>query len=218
MRIDPKDELAGLPIVEVRDFLRGEADIFSADRVAYKLKVEKVAAEGVIEELLRRGYLEDRGVMPDDGRPVFATTIAGNAFKMASAAKPVKRATAERVLREFLERVRELPTRDEYLYVVDRVILFGSMLDEQRETVNDIDLVLGLEHKHPARRVELDRAYSDAAIERGRNFRSDLEYLFAAELDTKKFLKKGSRLLNFHRPDDEILTQVPQRVIYGSAE
>jgi hypothetical protein len=49
---------------------------------------------------------------------------------MASAARPVFRKTAERVLAEFLERAKEIKESDTYLYMVNRVIMFGSMLDK----------------------------------------------------------------------------------------
>ena len=48
-------------------------------------------------------------------------------FSAASAAKPVTRATAERTLAQFLERVAEVNRNPYYLARVARVVLFGSM-------------------------------------------------------------------------------------------
>lgn len=75
--------------------------------------------------------------------PWYELTDEGTRFAQASAAAPLRRATAERKLREFIARVEQVNQSDEYAYRVTRVVLFGSCLTDA-ERVNDIDLAVEL--------------------------------------------------------------------------
>lgn len=220
--------------MKVRDFLRKEStDAWTLDYVARSLEVNSAAAQEVVQELEANGFLVSKtraqwreehvavqGSDRDELARAWGTTIKGNALAMASATPSVKRSTADRVLNEFLERVNELVDRDEYLYSVRRVVLFGSMLDANRQTVNDIDLVVELVPKESDRERSntLDRDYAHAQIAKGRHFSNYVEQLFAARNDTLKFLRRRSRLLNFHRFDDEVWQQADHRVIYQAED
>lgn len=104
--------------------------------------------------------------------PVWSTTIKGNALAIASAARPVLRKTAECVLAEFLDRVTEVRESDTHPYRVKRVILFGSMHDQDRSHVNDIDLVVELVHKMKDRETafRMDQDYAASRQREGRSF------------------------------------------------
>ena len=230
MKINPADTVAGVAIMKVRDFLRKEPhDAWTLDYVARALEISLAVARDIVQELEGNGFLvsKTRGEWREDHVAVqgadrdldaraWSTTIKGNALGMASAAPSVKRSTAERVLKEFLDRVDELVNRDEYLYTVERVVLFGSMLDPDRLTVNDIDLVVELEAKESDKELssKLDRDYAAARMAEGRHFSNYVDQLFAARNDTLKFLRKRSRLLNFHESEDEVWEQADHRVIY----
>ena len=135
---------------------------------------------------------------------------------MATTASSVKRVTAERVLREFLDRVRTVNESDSYLYRVERVILFGSMLNKEKDRVNDIDLVLELVPKERdlEKAHQLNMAYANEQVAKGRHYRNYADMLFFAKNDALKFLRKRSRLLNFHNPDDSVWADSPHRTIY----
>jgi predicted nucleotidyltransferase len=60
---------------------------------------------------------------------------------MASAAKPISRASAEKKLAEFLDRVRKVKEDDYFLYKVEKVIVFGSYLGSA-DLLSDIDLAV----------------------------------------------------------------------------
>lgn len=234
MKINSADTVAGLPIIKVRDFLRKEPhDAWTLDYVSDALEVSPAVAKDVVQELEANGFLVGKtraqwhgehvavqGADRDDVEALaWATTVKGNALGMASAAPSVKRSTAERVLEEFLGRVNELVDRDEYLYRVKRVVLFGSMLDLNRQTVNDIDLVVELEAKEPDKELSsrLDRDYAAARIAEGRHFSNYVDQLFAAQHDTLKFLRKRSRLLKFHRLEGEVWQEAEHRLIYPAS-
>jgi hypothetical protein len=146
-------------------------------------------------------------------RRCWALTQAGRDFSLASAMKPLKRKTAQRLLNEFLERCRSLPLPDSpYLYVVHNAILFGSFLDERRATINDIDLAVGLKPKYQgAEKYEAEcRLFQKHRIHPS----SDKSLTFAEDL-TVKFLKNRSNYFSFTSTTDPILEKdIPKRVLY----
>jgi hypothetical protein len=80
------------------------------------------------------------------------------------------------------------------------------MLDQDRSHVNDIDLAVELVHKVNDRETafELDQDYAASRQQEGRRFGTHIDFMFAARIDTLKFLRKRSRPLNFLRTEDEV--------------
>jgi predicted nucleotidyltransferase len=236
VNIDPSTTVAGIPILKVRGFLkRWRNDAWTPRWIARELAIRQDQAVAVLEELEAHGFLERKSerewrdghvavqgsATPLDERDpseshAWSTTLKGNALAMASAARPVLRKTAERVLAEFLERVKEVRESDTFLYRVKRVIMFGSMLDADRSRVNDIDLVVELVHKVKNRETafRMDQDYAASRQREGRSFNTHVDYMFPARTDTLKFLRKRSRLLSFHRTEDEVWRDARHRVIY----
>ena len=60
MRIDPKEQIADVEILKVRDFLRrvNNTDEWEDDFVVDRLKISPKKANRLINELNRRGYIE----------------------------------------------------------------------------------------------------------------------------------------------------------------
>jgi hypothetical protein len=67
---------------------------------------------------------------------------AGMTFTAATAAKRLTRATAERALAAFMERVASVNSDPYFLGQVPRVALFGSMLNPDTDRPSDIDLAV----------------------------------------------------------------------------
>jgi hypothetical protein len=109
--------------------------------------------------------------------PVRATlTPKGETFANVSAAKPIHRKTAERVLAAFLERVNAVNATSEYLYRVSEVILFGSMLSDA-DCVGNVNVAVNLESK-AKQETQLQKwceARRRAAQATGRSFPTILE-------------------------------------------
>ena len=63
-------------------------------------------------------------------------------FTAATAAKRLTRATAERALATFMERVARVNSDPYFLGQVTRVALFGSMLNPDTDRPSDIDLAV----------------------------------------------------------------------------
>ena len=72
--------------------------------------------------------LQTDGLIEASARGAWSVTQAGRRFSVASAAKPVTRATAEKALAEFLDRVEQVNRDSYFLGKAVRVVLFGSML------------------------------------------------------------------------------------------
>lgn len=97
VNIDPKDTIAGQPIVAVRDALRRLRDSwFNVADLAERLDVGAEAAARVHAELVTRGWVERV-----DGDSFEVTGPAGMAFKSASARRPFQRKVAEARLLEW---------------------------------------------------------------------------------------------------------------------
>jgi predicted nucleotidyltransferase len=115
---------------------------------------------------------------------------------MASAAKPIHRKSAERILRSFIERVKQLNSIGDYAYKVSKVVLFGSYL-QANERINDIDVALLLEPNEQDRDKQrlLEKKRVDAS---DRNFSSFFSQLFWPRDEVRLFLKSRSRALSLH--------------------
>lgn len=221
MRIDPRNKIGGVPVLEVRRLLRR---FMGATVVGAYFR-----DEGLLEALLAQGLLrplyrdptqlrEPRAVTGRGDRatgPWYELTDEGMRLAQASAAALLRRTTAERKLREFMARVEQLNQSDEYAYRVTRVVAFGSYLTDA-ERVNDIDLAVelmprwdgfdvGTQYRKEQERVRL------APRHRTRNALAIQQWPWREVLH---FLKAGSRAFSFHGIQDPILHGIAKRVLY----
>jgi len=102
MQIDSTQKIAGFPILQVRKLLKGFfSDYRSIEYPAICLGIDMLAAKRLMRELENLGYIEK--FTPRGTKEIYyRSTVAGNALALASAAKPVSRATADRVFAEFI--------------------------------------------------------------------------------------------------------------------
>ena len=125
MQIDPKGAIAGWPALFVRRTLRqlstrptwGRSELDSVtsldDPRQRRALIKALRAEGLIEAA---------------GRNAWTITQAGQTLSSATAARRVRRATAQRALQQFLDRVDLVNSDPYFLGKVTKVVLFGSML------------------------------------------------------------------------------------------
>jgi len=225
VRIDPRDKIGGVPVLEVRRLLRR---FMGATVVGAYFR-----DEGMLEALLAQGFLRPLYRDPAQLRephvvtgrgdhatgPWYEPTDEGMRFAQASGAAPFTRATAERKLREFMARVEQVNQFEEFAYRVKRVVLFGSYLTDA-ERVNDIDLAVelaprwngfdvGIQYQKEQERVRL------APRHRTRNALGAKQWPWREVL---LFLKARSRAFSFHEIGDPILYGIAKRVLYPSEE
>ena len=243
MRITPEQVIGGIPAVTLRTLFRKLRHAsFTASALCNLLVV--AGADDPIEsvrELLAGAYLQSvdspagglhygrrdsqNGTVDSQvglepaGNVFLELTTLGLALSNASAAKPVKRATAAKALEDFLNRVNEVHHDHELAYDVANVVLFGSYLNEDSPTVGDVDLAIQLERRPRATgETERDRTQRrvEAAHKVGRTFRSFLEEVSWPHDEVMLKLKARSRVLSFvdYQHHEDFLVKVPHRVIY----
>lgn len=141
MHVDPRERIAGIPILEVRRLLRrlNQSDASAERLVATVLSIPESAASVLITELLRKHLIER--VRQHDGEDWFSVTVAGRALASASAAKPIRRKTADDLLAKLMERVRLVNADSSFLYTVTEVRVFGSYLSDA-ERLSDVDVAI----------------------------------------------------------------------------
>jgi hypothetical protein len=158
MNIDPKADFAGLPMLRVRDLVREvhrrHDGAFDAGDWAHAYAAGSTGErEHLLAELVASGYVrpagpEDEEKLPLRARfrdgPLWVFTESGNQLANASAARPLRRTSAEKALAGFLDRLDEVEADPLCLHMVTEAILFGSMLDPGRQTVSDVDIALEL--------------------------------------------------------------------------
>ena len=205
--------MAGLTPDAVRAFLlqAAESPNWTETYAASTLGVEPKAATGILAALSMVGYIE-----PDPaGAKRWRTTEAGNAMAGVSKAKPVARKTLEKSLQQVLERIREVNAEKQYLYAVDRAVVFGPYLSDA-EKVKNVDIALDLRPKIANEKKLQDAVKADAeraAQEEGKRFKSYADRRAWGKNKVRTYLKGRARAIALYDLTDTVLAQ-PHEVIF----
>lgn len=139
----------GVPLLKARNILAAWRSGNGLDAHAIAIRknvdVEVPTVMAVLDEFQDRGLigaeLPERGL----GRPpepFLGLTQDGLAVAAASGRKRTPKAKAGKVLYEFLKACQTANDRDDLPFVVEEVWLFGSMLNDERLDVGDVDFVM----------------------------------------------------------------------------
>jgi len=205
--------------MRVRDFLRRyRLGDFLAPAAEEALELSPEEALSFLDDLAHLGIVSSKMAGLDGEQRWFHVTDQGQSFANASAAKPISRKTANRVLREFMERVEQANSSTEYVYKVESVVLFGSMLSDE-ERLGDVDLAIELrprdseDEQFQAKCKERRRI----AETRGRRFGSIFEWAIWPTTEIFLFLKSRSRSLSLHPLGElEEMKGVGYRILLGN--
>jgi predicted nucleotidyltransferase len=218
MQVDPNASLAGYPVLLIRQALRKlrHIDIWSSDLLeaaaglptgAGRELASALAGLGLIQPLQKHGW---------------TITPAGMTFTAATAAKRLKRATAERALAAFLERVARVNTDPYFLGRVARVVLFGSMLNPDTARPSDIDLAVEIVPKITDwdTSIEKNNDRAQELLLLGHRFGHSIEYAVCWQLEIFRFLKGRSRTLSLadYNIEKRLVLAVPHRMLLGDDE
>jgi predicted nucleotidyltransferase len=149
-------EIAGLPAVQARALMRTIRDYaVSLGEITHLLDSSADAARAVVRRLEEQGYLcrvepfalsnvvYDPDEVPPGGTyedlEYWGTTITGNGLAKARIGKPMPRQKAAQLLDELLDRAATVNADDASLFSVERLELFGSFADPDRQEVGDVD-------------------------------------------------------------------------------
>lgn len=197
MKIDSKDKIAGIPILSVRKLLSSRGDFLDEAGVIAHLRVSPPTARKLIRELERQEFIVRTETF--EKALAWEMTMKGRALKLATAAKPIARDTADARLSEFLERVNEVSADDHFIYKVKRAWVFGSYLSKS-EKLGDVDLAIELTPKtFPGRSFdEVVQAKISEARRNGRRFSSFFAQITWPQKEVWLKLKAKSRSLSLH--------------------
>ncbi|MGB0072722.1 MAG: hypothetical protein WBP71_07200 [Terracidiphilus sp.] len=219
MRIAAGELIAGYPAVKVRNFLRRFRDTGDFGKaVETSLAIDPEAANNFLHKLVTSGLFEVSQRRSGDQR--FTLTIQGVVLANTSAAKPIHRKTGERILAEFMKRVDAVNATSEYLYRVNEVILFGSMLSDV-EQLGDVDVAINLESKVSDADAlkKWSMARRNAAQAEGRSFSTDLASICWPIVEIYKQLKARSRSLSLYELEHvKRLSNLSYRVLLGDPD
>jgi predicted nucleotidyltransferase len=150
-----------------------------------------------------------------DGKGMWRNTSNGNALAGASAARPLLRQSAQKKLDDFLTRVRFVNSPEcEFVYWVEEVVLFGSML-KQKPRISDVDVSVRLDRKYEG---EVFSKATDLrakiAQRNGRSFRNIVERVYWGEFEVRLYLKNRSRSISMVEWNQKWLATQPHEIIY----
>ena len=213
MRIDSKDKISNISILSVRNALRRMEDSFDKSSLEYKLQISGRKASSLLKELVRAGYLVNDNSGKTKG--FYKKTTYGNAFCLSTAAKPISRVTADKHLKQFMERVHNVNKDLRFLYKVNWVRVFGSYLSD-KEMINDVDLALEIDWKknHPkVKGKKISEVALQHFIDSNEGSQNIINQLGWPEREVKKYLKSRSRVISLHF-DDKIIDNVKSKLIF----
>ena len=201
MRIDPKETIAGIPIVRVRDFMRPYAGrAFTTRHAMASIEISHLRANDVIQELVKRAWIVASD--PDNGRTKtqdwYRATFAGAEFSAATAFKAIIRSTADAHIADLLKRVAHVESLDSYLYRVATIVAYGSYLTTD-EHLFDVDLSITLAPKmnDPAMHQAMEEKQSLDEEKKGTPVIRVGDRLSWPKNKVLLYLKNKSRVLSF---------------------
>ena len=209
MRVDADQRIAGFPAVEVRRLMRRAIkEGISLHQIQESLGCSKLVASSVLGKLQHRGFFRST-----DGR--LEVTVKGGALALATAAKPLLRSGAERLVSELVWRAKLVNADDRWAYRVDRLVLFGSFV-KGAERPNDVDVACKLVPRWSGD-VQVDAEQHRRELYSGR-FRNAVHCMYWPQFEVLRFLKSRSRGLSMHALDDWVLKQDKHKVIFRDGQ
>ena len=205
MRIESRQMIARFPAVQIRRLMRETVGrSISLRWIREVLQCSESTAATVLVDLQREGLVVQ---VEDHLEP----SLKGSALAQATAAKPLVRITAERLISGVVERARLINADDDWAYRVSMLVVFGSFVGGA-ERPNDVDVACRLKPRWQGPSQEEAEQLSRAA--RDHRFRNTWECVAWPKLEVLRFLKSRSRGLSVQELDDWILKQEKHLIVY----
>jgi predicted nucleotidyltransferase len=205
VRITANQKIAGHPAVRIRQLMRETVGrSMTLRRVREILQCSESAAIRVLNDLRNEGLVHSE-------RDHFEPTTKGSALAMATAAAPLRRETAERLLAGVIERARAINADNKWAYRIGLLVLFGSFVVGS-ERPNDVDIACELRPRWDLeRQLEQERMRREA---RSELFRNMSQWAAWPKLEVFRFLRSRARGLSIHELEDWILQNVDHQVVF----
>jgi hypothetical protein len=161
------------------------------------MQLKSRQATKFINDMMALGLIEP--TTPFRGEVAFQVATQGLAFANATAAKPIYRATGERVVREFVDRVTTVNASEEYAFRIRSSVVFGSMLS-CADRLGDVDVAVDLQPRisDSAKFRQLCDRRRHSAEEQGRVFSIAMDWAMWPKKEVLLQLKARSRSLSLH--------------------
>lgn len=137
--INSQDKFRQISILQLRQILRGlasESDIRSIGAHS-KVHMSEGGVLAVINECLEENLLEQIDKPPFHS---YGLTNAGCAIAEATARKRSPKETGRRILNSIIHNAAELNSNPNSLFVVDKIWVFGSYINPQKDDIGDLDI------------------------------------------------------------------------------
>jgi hypothetical protein len=204
MRIEKEQIVAGLPAKVVRRFLRSTAGVAIHPRtVTSILGLSTKKARQFLAELEEAGLITAKA-------DCWEATAMGYALGMATAAKPLRRATAEHLVAQIIERAEMINQDDSLAYRVHQLVLFGSVLTGS-DRPNDVDIGCEL---LPRFQGEQQRLLEDQRRAIRGAFANTSEWAAWPKLEVIRILKSRSRGLSVQDAGGWVLGEIHHSVVF----
>lgn len=214
MRISKEMTIAGVPAVELRDTFKWlGGSHWSGVDLAERLGVAGSTGQQIATKLLEEGYCEIG--MQHQGVSYFNLTMKGAALSLASAAKPIKRATADRLVSQVIQAANDVNSNPNYFYRVTKLLAFGSYLSDS-QTLGDVDLAVELTPRVGGKTCDSDAIleYAARAAKSGKRFGNFMDKLIWPTEEIFGKLKGTSKAISLHPSTDDVLKTADTRVLY----
>lgn len=219
MRIRKEEIVAGYSALQVRGFLRRfERGFFMRSAAERFMQLKSCQAIKFIGDMITLELIEPTA--PFGGEAAFQVAVRGLAFANATAAKPILRETAERGLREFVDRANAINGSREYAFRIRSAVLFGSILscaDRLRDVDVAVDLQPSISDATKFRQLCDRRRHS--AQEQGRALSTAMDWAIWPKKEVVLQLKARSRILSLHGFDQFMQMESPRyHILVGDAD
>jgi hypothetical protein len=205
MRIEKHQLIAGLPAKDVRRFMREAAGFIIRPRTVVEvLGFSQSDARQLLQKMQNEGLL----AVKED---YWLATSRGHALAMATAARPLRRATAQRLIEEVVERARVINGDNEFAYRVH-----GSLCSEAfwlaRNGPNDVDIGCCLVARFDG---EKQRVLEDERRKKKGWFTNTSECAVWPKMEVLKKLKSRSRGLSVQEIASRGMENIDHKVVFS---
>jgi predicted nucleotidyltransferase len=197
MQVSSNDTLAGIPLIDIRNFLRRypKGCGFTVSSIEDELGVASSQAGLIAQAMTEAGFIEpmsERETGGHDASRYYSRTKFGSRLCATRFVKRITRAKADALVKQMLERIAEINARDELVFRIKRVRAFGSYASDAPE-VGDIDLAVDLEQRYPEKDI-IEQLLARAKAS-GKCLNSYMDRLNYAETEVERLLKGRSPYL-----------------------
>jgi hypothetical protein len=221
LQIQTTDEVEGVPLPKIRAlFLQAGLDgTISRELVRLKLKLSRSKTDRLIAALCDLGFLTPPRIGPKvkvtEG--LWRLTKQGIRLRGATAAKPLRRTTADRLLSELLERIAALNSNDGFLARVQKAVVFGSYVGNA-DRIGDVDVAVELVTREPDvfRHREANQRRVVEEFQKGRRFSTFIDQLDWWQQEAILFLRNRKRgiSLQYYSAIRKVVDASPHKVVF----